>query len=81
MVFWSAIHVYIQAISIKPVDQDYYYCEVNQFSSVYLGTIGSGRNSETYGYVEGNRLVLQEIDGEEIINEEIIDLLLVCEQE
>jgi hypothetical protein len=53
---------------------------VDQLSSIYLGTIGSGRNSETYGYVENNQLILQEIDGEEIIDEVNIDLLPVCEQ-
>ena len=74
-------NIHVRKYQFLWVDQDHYYCEVNQFSSVYLGTIGSGRNSQTYGYVEDNQLILQEIDGEEIIDEEIIDLLLVCEQE
>lgn len=62
------------------VDQDAYYCEVDAYSSVYLGTISSGRNSSTYGYVEANSLVLQEISGDEILDEVILELSDVCNQ-
>jgi hypothetical protein len=73
-------NIHVRKYQFLWVDQDIYYCEVDSLSSVYLGTIGSGRNSETYGYVENNQLILQEIDGEEIIDEVNIDLLPVCEQ-
>jgi hypothetical protein len=73
-------NIHVRKYQFLWVDQDIYYCEVNPFSSVYLGTIGSGRNSETYGFVENNQLILQEIDGEEIIDEVNINLLPLCEQ-
>lgn len=61
-------------------DSDAYYCEVNAYSSVLLGTIQSGRNSVTFGYVDEDDLILQEISGNEILNEVRVALSNVCKK-
>ena len=72
--------IHIRHYQFLWVRTNFFYCEIDSFSSVYLGYIQEDDHSFTEENVERDHLILREISGEEVVDEVIVDLSAICKQ-